>query len=76
MFASPAEVTILKSTPQEIAVFFVFLIKIILRIRKRTGHKTGSIQSNNKALTPKTSPDTAYALSGVFSCDIYKYEYE
>ena len=37
---------------------------------------TGSNQSNNKALTPKAAPDTANALSGVFSCDIYKYEYE
>ncbi|WP_337373017.1 hypothetical protein, partial [Phascolarctobacterium succinatutens] len=29
-----------------------------------------------KALTPKAAPDTAYALSGVFSCVIYKFEYE
>ena len=42
MFASPAEVTILKLAPQEIAVFFVFLIKIIFSKKKEPVTKTGS----------------------------------
>ena len=42
MFASPAEVTILKLTSQEIAVFFVFLIKIIFSKKKEPVIKAGS----------------------------------
>ena len=47
MFASPAEVTILKSAPQEIAVFFVFLIKIIFSKKKEPAIKPVL----NKAIT-------------------------
>ena len=54
---------------------FCFSDKKSFVYKKRTGCMTGSNQSNNKALTPKAAPDTANALSGVFSCDIYKYEY-
>ena len=63
-----------KGKKQEIAVFFVFLIKIIFSKKKEPVTKTSSAQKNNKALTPKAAPDTAHALSGVFSCVIYKYE--